>query len=103
MGIRERGWGSDLLDLAEGELEGGIDPAEDLPPPHEVRAVHDPDVRRRHLPPPLPRSLLSRPRSGELVAVVVVDWSAMKQLFENASRETGESKAKNAETARTQS
>jgi hypothetical protein len=50
-------WGSagtetDLLDLGEGELERGIDPAEDLPPPDEVGAVHEADARhrRRHRP-----------------------------------------------------
>jgi len=48
--------GPDLLDLGEGELEGGIDPVQDLAPPHEIGAVHDPDARhrrRRHrlLPP----------------------------------------------------
>ena len=37
--------GPDLLDLGEGELEGGIDPVQDLAPPHEVGAVHDPDAR----------------------------------------------------------
>ncbi|KAG2631858.1 hypothetical protein PVAP13_2NG050201 [Panicum virgatum] len=34
-----------LLDLGEGELEGGIDPVQDLAPPREVGAVHDPDAR----------------------------------------------------------
>jgi hypothetical protein len=37
--------GPDLLDLGEGELEGGIDPVQDLAPPREVGAVHDPDAR----------------------------------------------------------
>ena len=53
LGMRK---GPDLLDLGEGELEGGIDPVQDLAPPHEIGAVHDPDARhrrRRHrlLPP----------------------------------------------------
>jgi hypothetical protein len=39
------GAGPDLLDLGERELEGGIDPVEDLAPPHEVGAVHDADAR----------------------------------------------------------
>ena len=42
LGMRK---GPDLLDLGEGELEGGIDPVQDLAPPHEVGAVHDPDAR----------------------------------------------------------
>ena len=42
LGMRK---GPDLLDLGEGELEGGIDPVKDLAPPHEVGAVHDPDAR----------------------------------------------------------
>ena len=41
MGMRK---GPDLLDLGEGELEGGIDPVQDLAPPHEVGVVHDPDA-----------------------------------------------------------
>jgi hypothetical protein len=43
----QNGSGPHLLDLGERELEGGIDPVEDLAPPHEVGAVHHPDARRR--------------------------------------------------------
>lgn len=38
-----------LLDLGEAELQGGVDPRQDLVPPHEVGPVHHPDVARRHL------------------------------------------------------
>ena len=72
MGIRARGGPglTDLLDLAEGELERGIDPAEDLPPPDEVGAVHQPDARHRRRHPLLDRGESSLARVGLVVGCV---------------------------------
>jgi hypothetical protein len=54
---RTRG-GAYLLDLGEAELQGGVDPREDLVAPDEVSAVHHADVGRRH------RRPLARPRGA---------------------------------------
>jgi hypothetical protein len=79
------GAGPDLLDLGERELEGGIDPVEDLAPPHEVGAVHDADARC-HLAAaePWPRAPCL-PSLGRRVARTV-----REQLFETAPRATAE-------------
>jgi hypothetical protein len=46
-----------LLDLGEAELQGGVNPGEDLVAPDEVGAVHRADVGRRHRRPlPLERT-----------------------------------------------
>jgi len=55
-----------LLDLGEGELEGGTDPVQDLAPPHEVGAVHDPDARV------LDTAAIASPRAADLYGLDVL-------------------------------
>ena len=69
--------GADLLDLGEGELEGGTDPVQDLAPPHEVGAVHDPDARVLDT-----AAIASFPLSRELQNKLFVAIVEIEQLHE---------------------